>query len=110
MNIRRSFKDVVAWTRNPSGLYTDGSFCRALEGTLKNDSLDMSICHGICPTKVEVFLWQLLRGRVLVNEVLQKFGRDVVVASDSKVVVSWIHDDYFGSLRLVSSIMIFRAI
>ncbi|KAK2637401.1 hypothetical protein Ddye_032193 [Dipteronia dyeriana] len=29
---------------------------------------------GLCPPKVEVFVWQLLKGRVLVREVLLKFG------------------------------------
>jgi hypothetical protein len=30
--------------------------------------------QGICPPKVEVFAWQLLKGRILVREVLLNFG------------------------------------
>ncbi|KAK3206959.1 hypothetical protein Dsin_021005 [Dipteronia sinensis] len=32
------------------------------------------IWQGICPSKIEMFAWQLLRGRVLVSSVLQRFG------------------------------------
>ncbi|KAK3188936.1 hypothetical protein Dsin_028497 [Dipteronia sinensis] len=36
---------------------------------------------GLCPPKVEVFVWQLLKGWVLVIEVLLKFGVAVQMAS-----------------------------
>ena len=29
---------------------------------------------GVCPPKVELFVWQLLKGRVMVGNVLQRFG------------------------------------
>ena len=41
----------------------------------------VSVWKGLCPPKVELFLWQLLRGRVMVREVLRRFG--VVLNGDS---------------------------
>ncbi|KAK3187888.1 hypothetical protein Dsin_027449 [Dipteronia sinensis] len=31
------------------------------------------VCSGCCPPKVEIFIWQVLRGRVMVGQVLRNF-------------------------------------
>ena len=37
---------------------------------------------GICPPKVEVFDWQLMRGRIIVKKVLMQFGFNVAFGLD----------------------------
>ncbi|KAK2640224.1 hypothetical protein Ddye_028019 [Dipteronia dyeriana] len=67
--------DVLAWNLNRNGMYTVSSFRRSFEGNSEvYSSIQMVIWNGICPYKVEVFLWQLYRGRVFVREVLLRFG------------------------------------
>ncbi|KAK2648405.1 hypothetical protein Ddye_015894 [Dipteronia dyeriana] len=56
---------------NRNGLYTVSSFKRSVERNLEvSSSIHKVIWNGICASKVEVFLCQLYRGRVLVREVL----------------------------------------
>ncbi|KAK2657093.1 hypothetical protein Ddye_010145 [Dipteronia dyeriana] len=38
--------------------------------------------EGICPPKIEIFAWQLLKGKILVREVLNSFGLQQVVCTD----------------------------
>ena len=47
-----------------------------------NDQADCDkFCwQGVCPPKVEFFVWQLLKGRVLVKQVLNKFGISSIVS------------------------------
>ncbi|KAK2655849.1 hypothetical protein Ddye_008901 [Dipteronia dyeriana] len=48
---------------------------RSYEEENTEDDVDHSfVWQGICPPKVKVFLWNLYRGRVLVKDVLWKFG------------------------------------
>ncbi|KAK0598706.1 hypothetical protein LWI29_037228 [Acer saccharum] len=34
----------------------------------------MSVWQGICPPKIEIFMWQLLKGRIMVRDVMYQFG------------------------------------
>ena len=52
------------------------SFRRKLEESgLEAGLVDSSLVwQGIFPSKIEIFTWQLLKGRILVKDVLQKFS------------------------------------
>ncbi|KAK2653494.1 hypothetical protein Ddye_013350 [Dipteronia dyeriana] len=66
---------VLAWNLNRNGMYTVSSFIRSLERNSEvSSSIYKVIWNGIGHSKVKVFLWQLYRGRVLVREVLLRFG------------------------------------
>ncbi|KAK3231618.1 hypothetical protein Dsin_003499 [Dipteronia sinensis] len=67
--------DALAWNLNQNGLFTVSFFRRNLEGISDgSSSIQKVVWNGVCPSKVEVFLWQLYKGKVLVREVLQRFG------------------------------------
>ncbi|KAK3231064.1 hypothetical protein Dsin_002945 [Dipteronia sinensis] len=52
------------------GQFTVGFFRRAIEEDNVDDSEEAKhIWHGICPPKVELFMWQLSKNRVMVKEV-----------------------------------------
>ncbi|KAK1564769.1 hypothetical protein Q3G72_011280 [Acer saccharum] len=57
------------------GIYSVSSFRRCLEDCSAESNPDhLFIWQGVCPPKVEMFIWQLLKGKVLVSEVLKRFG------------------------------------
>ncbi|KAK3222042.1 hypothetical protein Dsin_009067 [Dipteronia sinensis] len=70
LNVRRLIPDVIAWSMNPNGIFLVGSFRRCLDQE-KASIIPIfdPIWRGYCPPKVELFLWQLIRGRVMVKEV-----------------------------------------
>ncbi|KAK3189918.1 hypothetical protein Dsin_029479 [Dipteronia sinensis] len=71
LKIRQSTKDTIGWGFNTNGVFTVLSFHTALEEVDGRTSLSFrNPWKGICPPKVELFTWQLLRGRVFVGEVL----------------------------------------
>ncbi|KAK3220416.1 hypothetical protein Dsin_014386 [Dipteronia sinensis] len=73
--IRKSVSDTLAWTFCANGMFSVKSFRRGLEDPLiESCSYHSLIWQGICPPKIEIFVWQLLRGRVIVRKVLQEFG------------------------------------
>ncbi|KAK3200310.1 hypothetical protein Dsin_023725 [Dipteronia sinensis] len=59
----------------PNGSFSSGSFRRKLEEagieSLQNNDL---LWQRIFPPKVEIFVWQLLRGRTMVKDVLHRFS------------------------------------
>ena len=70
------FSDALAWLFSPKGIFSVGSFRKSLEelregATVADSSL---VWQGICPLKVEIFSWQLLRGRIMVSRVMTNFG------------------------------------
>ncbi|KAK3193124.1 hypothetical protein Dsin_024434 [Dipteronia sinensis] len=72
--IHSQFSDALAWIHNSNGLFSVWSFRRCLE----NENYVLSersnlMWQGICPLKVEVFIWQMIKGRVMVKELLQRF-------------------------------------
>ena len=73
--MRHWISDASAWSWSPDGLFSVGSLRRFLdqEVAVTNSSFDLIWC-GYCPPKVEIFLWQLIRGRVMVKDVLGWFG------------------------------------
>ncbi|KAK2651368.1 hypothetical protein Ddye_011224 [Dipteronia dyeriana] len=73
--IRRSILDTLAWAFCPDDKFTVGSFRLCIETPSHNNSVDYkAIWHGICPSKIEIFIWQTLHGRVMVGQVVQNFG------------------------------------
>ncbi|KAK2639361.1 hypothetical protein Ddye_027156 [Dipteronia dyeriana] len=68
-------KDTIAWSANPNGLFTVGSFSRALEdASVKKYNIPQLLWKGFCPPKIDLFMWQLWRGKIVVRELLLKFG------------------------------------
>ncbi|KAK2640528.1 hypothetical protein Ddye_028323 [Dipteronia dyeriana] len=50
-------------------------FMRCLEESSAHESsVALFLWKGLCPPKVDIFLWQLLRGRTLVKEVIHRLG------------------------------------
>ncbi|KAK3229395.1 hypothetical protein Dsin_001276 [Dipteronia sinensis] len=70
---RKTIPDNFAWS------FSVSSFRRQLEDYGDIDTMaapfdSLMSWRGLCPPKIEVFVWQLLRGRVLVKGVLKRFG------------------------------------
>ena len=76
VSIRMGISDALAWSFCPNGGFSVKSFRRCLEEVGETASLEVCpfIWMGIVPPKVEIFLWQLSKGRTLVSEVLCNFG------------------------------------
>ncbi|KAK3211668.1 hypothetical protein Dsin_016374 [Dipteronia sinensis] len=59
------------------GLFIVGSFRKGLETHRRTASTTFKeIWQGICPPKIEIILWQLQNGRVMVKDVMKKCGYD----------------------------------
>ena len=74
--ISKEIPDALAWSFSSNGCFSVGSFRKCLESPEGNNSSAECpfLWQGICPPKIEILLWQLLKGRLLVREVLGKFG------------------------------------
>ena len=84
IQLRVNFLDVLSWTHTSNGLFSVSSFRKCLEvNNASAHTVFEFLWQGLCPPKVEVFVWQLLRGRVLVREVLLKFGVAIQTGSAS---------------------------
>ena len=67
--------DTLAWIHESNGLFSVRSFRKCLDdNSVTVDPFYDFLWQGLCPPKIEVFVWQLLKGRTLVREVLQSFG------------------------------------
>ncbi|KAK3194324.1 hypothetical protein Dsin_025634 [Dipteronia sinensis] len=76
-----SCTDALAWSFCLKGLFTVSSFRRCMEESTHLNSLDVkTMWQGTNPPKVELFVWKLLRGRIMVREVLHHFGVSRAVA------------------------------
>ena len=66
-----AFKDSLVWKGSTSGRFSINLYCKSVHHS-DNTVSDVwkSIWKGFAPPKVEVFCWQLLRGRVAVKEQL----------------------------------------
>ena len=78
IRLRRNLDDDVACLLCQNGCFSACSFRLRLESFCSINSLiSAMLWHGIYPPKVEIFVWQLLRGRVLVRDLLSRFGLEV---------------------------------
>ncbi|KAK3199061.1 hypothetical protein Dsin_022476 [Dipteronia sinensis] len=72
IKLRNNIQDALAWHFCPNGIFSVSSFRRCLEENGDHmDEFFPFIWKGICPPKIEVFTWQLLKGRLMVREVLR---------------------------------------
>ena len=72
-----SLKDTLIWKGSTSGRYSTKQFCKSMLNFVSTDSNSESwkrIWTGLAPLKVEVFCWQLLKGRIAVKEQLASRG------------------------------------
>ncbi|KAK3193141.1 hypothetical protein Dsin_024451 [Dipteronia sinensis] len=68
------FPDTIGWAHCTKGVFSVKSFWRCLEGGYPGEPSDhKAIWQGFCPPKIEVFVWQLLHGRILVRQALYNF-------------------------------------
>ncbi|KAK3219563.1 hypothetical protein Dsin_013533 [Dipteronia sinensis] len=75
LKVRHLIQDIVAWKFNSNGSFTVNSFRKFLEAFASNDLYVSSILwNGCSHYKVEIFVGQLLKGRVLVRDVINRFG------------------------------------
>ncbi|KAK3220828.1 hypothetical protein Dsin_014798 [Dipteronia sinensis] len=74
--IRNGISDDLAWNLSSNRCFSVKSFRRCLEDSrgLNISEVSPLLWRGLIPPKVEVFIWQLLKGRVVVREVLVSFG------------------------------------
>ncbi|KAK3229173.1 hypothetical protein Dsin_001054 [Dipteronia sinensis] len=73
--IRRLFLETIEWSFDPNRIFTVRSFNKNLECLDSMEAMDQcDIWQGICPPKVEVFAWQLMRRRIPVKDVFLQFG------------------------------------
>ncbi|KAK2639287.1 hypothetical protein Ddye_027082 [Dipteronia dyeriana] len=67
--------DTIGWSFCLDGLFSIKSFRKGLESShIGVPSIFKSIWQGVCPPKIEIFVWHLLQGRVTVKKVLRSFG------------------------------------
>ncbi|XP_021290619.1 uncharacterized protein LOC110421355 [Herrania umbratica] len=59
------FNDKLIWEHTPSGCYSTNSFCRSiLDNNESTVDLSRNVWTGFAPPKVEVCVWQVIRGKV----------------------------------------------
>ncbi|KAK2640721.1 hypothetical protein Ddye_022484 [Dipteronia dyeriana] len=87
-SIQRNLSDSVAWAMNLNGVFSVGSFIRELEvGTNSFSVVPNFIWKGLCPPKIEIFVWQLWKGKVLVKYVLHRREMSQLLSLDAHFVV-----------------------
>ncbi|KAK2656831.1 hypothetical protein Ddye_009883 [Dipteronia dyeriana] len=75
INIRYNLQGSLTWSFTKNSCFSVSSFRRCLEDKgMIEDQFFNFLWQGVCPPKVEIFVWQMLKGRVLVREVLLNFG------------------------------------
>ncbi|EOY06145.1 Uncharacterized protein TCM_020961 [Theobroma cacao] len=73
IHLDRETNDKLIWKCNPNCYYSPNSFCRSvLQNNDKNRELWRYVWAGLAPPKVEIFVWQVMKGRVVVKEDLVK--------------------------------------
>ncbi|EOY23054.1 Uncharacterized protein TCM_015057 [Theobroma cacao] len=71
----KDFKDEHVWKRETSGNYTTKSFCRYVHVSNENvDRVWNYVWANLAPFRIEVFMWQLLQGKIGVKDELAKRG------------------------------------
>lgn len=73
--VRQSIPDNLAWMFNVDGMFSVCSFRLSLEGQpfVEREKVGL-LWKIVCPPKVQIFMWQLVKGRVLVKDLLYIFG------------------------------------
>ena len=69
------FKDLFVWKGYPSGRYSVNLYCKSvLRPSIMDKQFWKCVWMGCAPPKVEVFCWQLMRGRIATKDQLLKKG------------------------------------
>ncbi|KAK3219407.1 hypothetical protein Dsin_013377 [Dipteronia sinensis] len=75
VTIREACQDMIGWVHDANGSFSVKSFVNCLRKENTRDDVGFGgVWQGLCPSKIEIFVWQLLHGRILVRDVLKKFG------------------------------------
>ncbi|KAK2651413.1 hypothetical protein Ddye_011269 [Dipteronia dyeriana] len=75
ITIFKSTSDTIGWMFSPNGKFYVNSFWEKLDdGNSENFKALTWVWQGFNPPNIEIFVWHLLHGRVMVKEVLKKFG------------------------------------
>ncbi|KAK2651472.1 hypothetical protein Ddye_011328 [Dipteronia dyeriana] len=78
-----NISDSIAWSANSTGLFIIGSYRKALgKAANANGFAPNFFWQVLCPYKVKVFLWQLWKGKLLVTDVLQRQGMNILIDLD----------------------------
>ncbi|KAK3221040.1 hypothetical protein Dsin_015010 [Dipteronia sinensis] len=64
----------MAWSSNPSGQFSVSSFRKKLEEWTRSTSVYNLFWIDVRLKKVELFVWQAIHDRIMVNEVMHRFG------------------------------------
>ena len=95
-----SFKDSFVWKGSTNGKFSVGLYCKSV---LCSDNMDRGVWKfvwkGFAPSKVEVFCWQLFRGRIAVKDQLACRGlidRNLALCTFCKVKIESIGHLFFA--------------
>ncbi|KAK2656340.1 hypothetical protein Ddye_009392 [Dipteronia dyeriana] len=81
--IHNNIPDAMAWSGTSRGIFSVGSYRKALENNQEGSEPVPSIFwKGFCTPKMEFFVWQMLKGRTLVIEKLFRYCRDSIPSLD----------------------------
>ncbi|XWS13282.1 hypothetical protein CRYUN_Cryun36dG0024100 [Craigia yunnanensis] len=72
-----NLKDPLIWKGSTSGLYSVKKYCKSMTNfySMNMDSnIWKFVWMGLAPPKVEIFCWQMIRGRITVKDLLVKRG------------------------------------
>ncbi|KAK1572473.1 hypothetical protein Q3G72_033082 [Acer saccharum] len=102
----------MAWVYSSNGIFSVKSFRHRLESTSEDyrDSSNL-LWKGLCPPKVEIFVWQLQRGRISVKDVLVRRGllQEALVekaVDDVQFRVAWWFKWYGKGSKLPASMLL----
>ena len=69
--VRQFCGDALGWQPCSNGYFSVSSFRRCCEEVgVSDDGSSSWLWQGLCPPKVELFAWQLSKGRVMVRDVI----------------------------------------
>ncbi|KAK1562663.1 hypothetical protein Q3G72_015484 [Acer saccharum] len=77
----KPFPDILMWSLVPSGQFSMSSFRRELEFHLAMgtpSSPGVMVWSGFVPPKVDLFMWMVAKGRLLMGDLLPKFTSGVL--------------------------------
>ncbi|KAK2654499.1 hypothetical protein Ddye_014355 [Dipteronia dyeriana] len=80
IKVRPNFVDALAWSFNLSGSFSVESFRKAWEERIEVNQSLVSFCwQGISPSKLEIFVWQLLNNKVFNDiEAISSLALDLI--------------------------------
>ena len=75
MVLRQRIRDTLVWCLYPKGSFSVASFRKAWDvDEVRLDGLNKFCWQGIVPPKIELFVWQLIKEKLIVKKILSNFG------------------------------------